>query len=66
MKLTQEVLDAFRFVCPACREKLLLQADGRGVRCTGCRRVYPVDDAGIPALIVEEAVVEGEETPVES
>ena len=44
-------------VCPACRAKLELRADGNGLRCVACRRVYPIRD-GIPVLIVEEAQVE--------
>jgi uncharacterized protein YbaR (Trm112 family) len=39
--------------CPSCRGELEERADGAGLECTGCRRVYPVVD-GIPNLIVEE------------
>lgn len=40
--------------CPACRSPL---ADGVGqVRCTAadCARVYPVDETGIPELVLPD------------
>ena len=46
-------------VCPACRGKVELRADGSALKCVECRRVYPVRD-GIPAMVVEEATVEDE------
>lgn len=44
-------------VCPVsdCRKPLVLAADEKSFRCTGCGRVYPVRD-GIPVLLIEEAV----------
>lgn len=62
MKITQEVLETFRFVCPACRGKLVLQEGLRRIKCVACRRVYPIDEAGIPNMIAEEAAIEDEET----
>ncbi|HEX8472631.1 MAG TPA: Trm112 family protein [Pyrinomonadaceae bacterium] len=61
MEVTQEVLEMFRFVCPACRGKLVLQEQARRIKCVACRRVYPIDDAGIPNMVAEEATVEDEE-----
>lgn len=66
MEVTQEVLDTFRFVCPACRGKLVLKEQERKVKCADCRRVYPIDDAGILDLVPEDASVEDEETAAKS
>ncbi|MDQ6676400.1 MAG: Trm112 family protein [Acidobacteriota bacterium] len=44
-------------VCPACRENLELKSDGSGLKCLGCRRVYPIRDE-IPVMIIEDAVME--------
>lgn len=64
MEMTQEVLETFRFVCPACRGRLVLQEGERRIKCVACRRVYPIDEAGIPNMVAEEAVVEdGDATP---
>jgi len=40
--------------CPACRAAITELADGAGLRCEGCRRVYPIVD-GIPVMMIEEA-----------
>lgn len=58
MKITQEFVD--RMICPACRAKLRLREDGRGVKCLGCRRVYPIEDE-ILVMLPEKATVEDEE-----
>ena len=39
-------------VCPACKEKVLLE--GEKIACTKCGRRYPVRN-GIPVMLVEEA-----------
>ncbi len=44
-------------VCPECRTKVVLSPDGRLLRCSGCRRAYPVRD-DIPQMLVSEAIVE--------
>jgi uncharacterized protein len=41
-------------VCPSCRGRLELAADGSVLACSGCGRRYPVRD-GTPVLLVEEA-----------
>jgi uncharacterized protein len=46
----REVLELI--VCPACRARLVVEADA--IRCVGCGRRYPVED-GIPVLIVNRA-----------
>jgi uncharacterized protein YbaR (Trm112 family) len=40
------------FACPVCHATLT--ADAHGVVCSGCGRIYPVED-GIPALLRERA-----------
>jgi hypothetical protein len=41
-------------VCPACRSAVEPLEDESGLRCGGCRRVYPVRD-GIPVMLVDQA-----------
>jgi len=41
-------------VCPACHWAVELLGDESGLRCGGCRRVYPVRD-GIPVMLVDQA-----------
>jgi uncharacterized protein YbaR (Trm112 family) len=60
LPITAEFIETFRVVCPACKGKVVLKEDASGIKCTQCRRVYPVRN-DIPALIVEEATVEDEE-----
>jgi uncharacterized protein YbaR (Trm112 family) len=40
--------------CPACREALQIVGKDSGLRCTGCKREYPVED-DIPILLVDRA-----------
>ncbi len=58
MKITQEFVDLM--ICPACRGRLKLKADGAGIKCEECRRVYPIED-DIPAMLIDKAVIEDEE-----
>ena len=44
-------------VCPECRAKVNLKADGSGLKCVSCHRVYPIRDE-IPIMLVSEAVIE--------
>jgi uncharacterized protein YbaR (Trm112 family) len=46
-----------RFACPACKKSLVIGPTGDDLRCTGCRRIYPVQD-DIPILLVERATLE--------
>jgi uncharacterized protein YbaR (Trm112 family) len=59
LPITADFIETFRVVCPACTGKVVLKEDASGIKCTECRRVYPVRN-DIPALIVEEATVEDE------
>jgi uncharacterized protein len=45
-------------VCPVCKQSLEYREDPESLKCTQCRRVYPVKD-DIPIMLVDEATVEG-------
>jgi uncharacterized protein len=57
MALSQELLEIL--VCPACKTPVKLTPDKNGLKCSTCRRVYPVRD-DIPVMLVDEARVEAE------
>lgn len=52
MAISPELLEIL--ICPACRAKVELKADGSGLRCVSCHRLYPVRD-DIPVMLVDEA-----------
>ena len=58
MALSEEFLAIL--ACPACRAKLELKSDKSGLKCVGCKRVYPIRD-DIPCLLIDEAVIEDEQ-----
>ena len=43
-------------VCPICKTRVELLSDGSGLKCSSCRRVYPVRDE-IPGMLPEEAKI---------
>lgn len=53
--IPQDLLDIL--VCPACRKPLVLKENGQSLKCTECRRVYPVRD-NIPILLIDQAVTD--------
>ncbi|MBI3210199.1 MAG: Trm112 family protein [Candidatus Solibacter usitatus] len=55
MALLKELLEIL--ICPACRSDLVLQDAESGLKCTQCRRVYPIRD-GIPVMLIDEARIE--------
>ena len=57
MPLNQDLLEIL--ACPACKAKVDLKADGSGLKCVECQRVYPIRD-DIPVMLVDEATVENE------
>ena len=57
MAISQELLDIL--VCPQCKVSVKLTADGQGLKCGQCRRVYPIKD-DIPVMLVDEAKIEAE------
>ena len=54
MPIPKELLDIL--VCPVCKAPVTLLADGSGLKCGVCHRVYPVRD-DIPVMLPEEAKV---------
>jgi uncharacterized protein YbaR (Trm112 family) len=54
MPISKELLEIL--VCPLCKTPVEQLADGSGVKCGSCRRVYPVRDE-IPVMLPEEAKI---------
>ena len=44
-------------VCPLCKAPVNLTESGQGLKCSQCRRVYPIRD-DIPVMLISEAKVE--------
>jgi len=59
MKLPKYALDILVF--PLCKTKVELLTDESGLKCSSCRRIYPVRDE-IPVMLPEEATI-AEEPP---
>ncbi|MGA8223063.1 MAG: Trm112 family protein [Candidatus Acidiferrales bacterium] len=57
MAVSQELLDIL--VCPLCKTPVKMTSDHNGLKCSKCRRVYPVRD-DIPIMLVDEAHIEAE------
>jgi uncharacterized protein len=57
MSINPDFLEILR--CPACQAKVELKADGSGLKCVTCHRVYPIRDE-IPVMLVDEAIIEEE------
>jgi len=57
MAIAKELLDIL--VCPLCKFPVKLTADGQGLKCGQCRRVYPIKD-DIPVMLIDEAKIEAE------
>jgi uncharacterized protein len=57
MAVSKELLDIL--VCPLCKTPVKPTDDGRGLKCSTCRRVYPVRD-DIPVMLVDEARIDSE------
>jgi LSD1 subclass zinc finger protein len=55
--IAQELLDIL--VCPLCKTPVKLLPDSSGLKCSTCRRVYPIRDE-IPVMLLEEATVAAE------
>jgi uncharacterized protein YbaR (Trm112 family) len=55
MALSPELLDIL--VCPVDKAKVELTADGSGLKCVECSRVYPIRE-DIPVMLIEEALIE--------
>ena len=55
MPVSQRLLDIL--ACPVCKVKVEIKADGSGLKCTECKRVYPIKD-DIPIMLPAEARIE--------
>jgi uncharacterized protein YbaR (Trm112 family) len=58
MSISKELLDIL--VCPLCRTPVKLTAEGDGLKCQTCRRIYPVR-GDIPIMLIDEARVDHED-----
>src|SRR5260221_5425439 len=58
MPISEQLLEIL--VCPACRAKVEIKADGSGLKCVECKRVYPIRD-DIPVMLIDEARIEDEQ-----
>jgi len=57
MAVSKELLDLL--VCPLCKVPVKLTPDQQGLKCSTCRRVYPVRE-DIPVMLVDEAPIDAE------
>ena len=57
MAVSKQLLDIL--VCPHCKTPVKLTSDQQGLKCSTCRRVYPIRD-DIPVMLVDEARIESE------
>ena len=55
MAVSKELLEIL--VCPVCKTPVQITADEKGLKCSTCRRVYPIRD-DIPVMLVDEARIE--------
>ncbi|HZH91406.1 MAG TPA: Trm112 family protein [Pyrinomonadaceae bacterium] len=55
MKITEEFVEMM--ICPACQSKVSLKADGSAIKCSSCRRVYPIED-DMPMMLPDKATIE--------
>ena len=55
MAVSKELLDIL--VCPLCKTPVRLTPDNLGLKCSTCRRVYPIRD-DIPVMLPDEATIE--------
>jgi uncharacterized protein YbaR (Trm112 family) len=55
MAVSEELLEIL--ACPACKADVEVTPDGDALKCTECKRVYPIRD-DIPVMLIEEATIE--------
>ena len=53
--ISEDLLDIL--VCPVCKIPVVLNANGRSLKCSECRRVYPIQD-DIPIMLVDAATID--------
>jgi uncharacterized protein YbaR (Trm112 family) len=57
MALDPELLKIL--ACPLCKTEVKMTADGKGLKCLRCFRVYRIED-DIPVMLIDEASIEPE------
>ncbi len=55
MPVSPELLEIL--VCPLCRTPVKLTPNQQGLKCSTCRRVYPIR-ADIPVMLIDEATID--------
>jgi uncharacterized protein len=55
MPVDPELLEIL--ACPNCKTPVVLVHGGAALKCTTCRRVYPIKD-DIPVMLIDEATIE--------
>ena len=56
MAVSPELLEIL--VCPACKDvPVVLVNNDTGLKCSRCRRVYPIKD-DIPVMLIDEATID--------
>jgi uncharacterized protein YbaR (Trm112 family) len=55
MPVDPELLDIL--ACPNCKTKVDLVKNGTALKCSQCKRVYPIKD-DIPVMLLDEATIE--------
>ena len=53
--ISQDLLDIL--VCPLCKKPVALNANGQSLKCSECRRVYPIQD-DIPIMLIDAAAID--------
>lgn len=53
--ISQDLLDIL--VCPVCKKPVALNTNGQSLKCSECRRVYPIQD-DIPIMLVDVAKID--------
>jgi len=44
-------------VCPVCKKPVVPNPNGQSLKCSECRRVYPIQD-DIPIMLVDAATID--------
>lgn len=55
MPVDPELLEIL--ACPNCKTPVALVKNGTALKCSTCRRVYPIKD-DIPVMLIDEATIE--------
>jgi uncharacterized protein YbaR (Trm112 family) len=53
--ISKDLLDML--ICPVCKKPVILSATGNSLKCSECRRVYPIQD-DIPIMLVDSATID--------